>query len=424
MLERYFTKPATLDRIRACWLGEQIEAYVRELQALGHAPRLVYFRVPLLRQFAEFSSRHGVQTIAELPAQIDPFIAERMARSPSTALRSAERRRQWERETRGPIEHFLAQLLPDFRPGGHSSERTREPFEDTVPGFFGYLLDERGLRPTTLYAYRHALSLFETYLAGLGLDALGELSAPLVSGFVASLSGTRGAGSMSVICSSCRVFLRYAHREGLLSRDLSAALGAPQNHRLSGVPRSIGWDEVRRMLDAVERRSSVGKRDYAVLLLLVTYGLRAREIAALTLEDIDWERERVLVPERKCGHCTAYPLSGLVGEAICIYLEQGRPKSEDRAVFRRAHAPYVPMTHRSVSCRVAHYLRKAGVEVHRPGSHTLRHSCVQRLIDADFSLKSAGDFIGHASPRSTEIYTKVDVETLREVALGDGESLL
>jgi len=92
--------------------------------------------------------------------------------------------------------------------------------------------------------------------------------------------------------------------------------------------------------------------------------------------------------------------------------------------FQRAYAPYVPMTHGSVSSRAAHYLRTAGVDVHRPGSHTLRHSCVQRLIDADFSLKSAGDFVGHGSPRSTEIYTKIDVENLREVALGDGESLL
>jgi integrase len=157
---------------------------------------------------------------------------------------------------------------------------------------------------------------------------------------------------------------------------------------------------------------------------LVSYGLRAREVAALTLDDIDWERDRLLVPERKAGHCTAYPLSRIVGEALCIYLEQARPRTEERILFRRAYAPYVAMTHHSVSSRAVYYLRKAGIKVHRPGSHTLRHTCVQRLIDADFSLKSAGDYVGHGSPQSTEIYTKIDVEKLRIMAFSDGEDLL
>ena len=424
MLEHYYTKPATLDRIRACWLGEQIEAHVGRLLTLGYTPKVVFFRVPLLRQFAEFSSRNGVQIVARLPSQVSPFIAERMARSPSETTRSAKRLRQWENETRRPIEQFLGQILPDFLPRDRLPKCTREPFEDTVPGFFGYLRDERGLRPTSIYAYRHALSLFEAYLTRFELATLGELSVPVVSGFVTTIAEKHGTSSTAQICSSIRVLLRYALREGLLSRDLVPALGTPRSYRLSKVPRSISWEDVRRMLDVVDRRSSVGKRDYAILVLLITYGLRAREIAALTLDDIDWERDRLLVPERKCGHCTAYPLSGVVGEAICIYLEQARPETDNRTVFQRAHAPDGPMTFGSVSDRAARYLRKAGIDVRRPGSHTLRHTCVQRLIDADFSLKSAGDFVGHGSPRSTEIYTKIDVENLREVALGDGESLL
>jgi len=333
ILEHYFTKPATLDRLRACWLGNQIEAHVLYLAELGYAPKLAYYRVPLLRQFAEFSSRHDVHALEELPGLIEPFVADRMARSRSVPDRSADRLQQWQKEIRRPIEQFLVQLLPEFLPGARMPTGSPEPFADAAPGFFGYLRQERGLRPSTIYAYRHALSLFETYLARLEITALGQLSAPVVSGFVASLSGSRGRGSLSIVCSLNRVFLRYARREGLLSSDLAPALGAPQNRRLSSVPRSISWEDVRKMLDAVDRRSSVGKRDYAILLLLVTYGLRAREVAALALDDIDWERERLLVPERKCGHCTAYPLSGVVAEAICIYLEQARPKTDDRAVF-------------------------------------------------------------------------------------------
>jgi integrase len=195
-------------------------------------------------------------------------------------------------------------------------------------------------------------------------------------------------------------------------------------YRLAGLPRSITWDEVRRVLEVVDRRTPTGKRDYAILLLLVTYGLRAREVAALTLDDCDWRRERLRVPERKADHSTAYPLSPLVGAALLDYLQHGRPTTTARQVFFRVVAPVTPLGHAAVSSRAAHYLRKAGVVVPRPGSHTLRHTCVQRLVDADFSLKVIGDYVGHRSPASTEIYSKVAIEALRKVALGDGEEVI
>jgi integrase len=160
------------------------------------------------------------------------------------------------------------------------------------------------------------------------------------------------------------------------------------------------------------------------LLLLVTYGLRGREVAALTLDDVDWKRERLAVPERKAGHSTAFPLSASVGEALVDYLRNGRPQTASRRVFFRSVAPVEPFTPAAVSARARHYLIKAGIDVPRPGSHTLRHTCVQRLVDADFALKTIGDFIGHRSAKSTEIYAKVAVEPLREVALGDGEEVL
>ena len=178
------------------------------------------------------------------------------------------------------------------------------------------------------------------------------------------------------------------------------------------------------MLQKVDRRSVVGKRDYAILLLLVTYGLRAREIGALTLDDIDWKRDRLDVRGRKAGHSTAYPLAPIVGEAILDYLKQGRPETTERALFIGAYAPYTPLSRVAVSLRAKYYLRKAGIKVPRPGSHTLRHSCVQRLVDSGFSLKTIGDFVGHRSPDATKIYAKVNIEALRKVALGNGEEIL
>jgi integrase/recombinase XerD len=177
------------------------------------------------------------------------------------------------------------------------------------------------------------------------------------------------------------------------------------------------------MFQAVDRRTARGRRDYAILLLLVTYGLRAHEVARMTLDDIDWKRERLQIPERKAGHWTAYPLASVVAEALIEYLQSGRPQTEDRHIFFRTLAPRVPIRSSAISSAVAIYLRKAGVQVHRAGSHTLRHTCVQRLIDAEFPLKTIGDYVGHRSPQSTEIYTKVAIAALRAVAMGDGEEL-
>jgi site-specific recombinase XerD len=113
----------------------------------------------------------------------------------------------------------------------------------------------------------------------------------------------------------------------------------------------------------------------------------------------------------------------VVGEAILDYLRNGRPQSTDRHVFFRILAPHAPLSWHGISARASYYLHKAGISVTRPGSHTLRHTCVQRLVDAEFSLKTIGDYVGHRSPASTEVYAKIAVETLREVALGPGEEI-
>jgi len=326
------------------------------------------------------------------------------------------------KEVRGPVEQMLSVVVAGFEPGGRPHHA--QPFAGAVPGFFDYLVEERGLRPASVVCYRHHLDRFEAYLARVGAGVR-ELSPVLLSAFVTERAGA-GLAKTTVRegCGVLRVFLRYAHREGVLRRDLSGTVEWPQAYRLATIPRSISWADVERVLAGVDRRTPCGKRDYAILLLLVIYGLRGREVAALTLDDIDWRRERLAVPERKAGHSTAFPLSPPVGQAIVDYLRNGRPDTADRHVFFRAVAPRRPLGAAAVSACARSYLLKAGIDVPRPGSHTLRHTCVQRLVDAEFSLKEIGDFVGHRSAASTEIYAKVAVEPLREVALGDGEDVL
>jgi integrase/recombinase XerD len=421
MLEHYFLKPDTVDRIRSCWLGGPIERYVAELAEKGYAASNIRSRVPIQRRFAEFSWYRGARTWEELPDHIEPFVAQWLVERGRG--HGADRTRQLANEVRAPVEQLVSLLVPTFVGRGRS-RITSDPFLKQAPGFFVYLREERGLRETSVLHYGHYLRILEAYLGRIRVRRLEELSPSVLSAFVTEASRGLSKTSITGMCSTVRVFLRYCHRERLIRGDLAPSIEGPRTYRLSSVPRSITWDEVRRMLEVVDRRSAVGKRDYAILLLLVTYGLRAREVSALTLDDVDWERERLLVPERKAGHCTAYPLSAIVGEALLDYLKNARPQTTQRQVFLRVLAPQRPLGWNAISCRVTHYLRKAGVRVRRPGSHTLRHTCVQRLIDAEFPLKTVGDYVGHRSSRSTEVYTKVAIESLREVALGDGEGLV
>lgn len=421
MLEQYFVQPKTWDRIRASWLGRPIEDYVGWLSTQGYSATTVRRHVTVLMRFADHAGSCGATRPEELPDLVDAFVAH-MERTHQRRNRKRAAPRWFTAHVRVPVEQMLRLLLPDL-PSVHR-RRLPFPFRDAVPGFLDHLLQERGLQEATMSHYAAHLRRLERFLDRIGLADLGHLSPTILSAFVVESGRDLGKSAMHVLCSDLRVFLRHLHRAGLHERDLSGAVEGPRVYRLSAVPRSIPWPDIERALDHVDRRTPVGRRDYAILLLLVVYGLRAREVASLTLDAIDWERERLLVADRKAGHNTAFPLAGVVAEAAIDYLRHGRPKSPDRALFLCSIPPFRPVRAALVSQLAAKRLRRAGVEVHRAGSHTFRHSCVQRLVDARFPLKTIGDFIGHRDPDSTEIYAKIDLEALRELALGEGEAVL
>ena len=422
MLERYFIRPDTVDRIRSSWIGQAVEQYVTWLAERRYSCRSVVRRVPILVRFGEFGRDRGATKWEELPNHVEPFV-ERWLSEHARGRKSKDQRKKIGQCVRNPIRQMLLLAVPGYVGLGRP-HKPENPFEDSAPRFFEYLRDEKGLRERSILHYKHYLRQFAAHLQRIGLRDVRHFSPVVLSGFAVEYAQRVKWSGLRNACGSLRVFLRYLHRERVLSKDLSNALEHAQTYRLSGIPRSITWDQVRLVLEGVDRRTPTGKRDYAILLLLVTYGLRAREVAALTLDDIDWRNDRLRVPERKAAHSTAYPLSEVVGEAIVEYLKNGRPKTQDRCVFFRAVAPCVPICDAAISARASHYIRKAGIEIPRAGSHTLRHTCVQRLVDADFPLKAIGDYVGHRSPASTQIYSKVAIEALRQVALGDGEEAL
>jgi len=420
MLERYYARLSTVDRIRALWLGPAIDRYVEWMSGRQAAEQTVKGAVQRLVHFNRFAQSRGATTWEELPSHAEAFIAH-WIQEHSGWCRTARNRATVHSQVRVPIEQLLRLVLPDFV----GTQRCHTmPFEASAPGFFIYLREERGLRPMTLHRYRYHLRSFEVHLEQLGSTDWSKLTPTLINTFIIKAAKRLAPGGVSGCSSVLRMFLRYVHREDLIATDLSRAVPRGRTYRQSSIPRSISRDDVQRAIDAVDRRDAVGKRDYAMMMLLTSYGLRAREVAVLQLDDIDWQQAQLHVSARKGGHSTIYPLSAGVGEAIIDYLRFARPEVKYRDLFVIMKTPYTPISHYCVSQRAGKYIRAAGIDVYRPGSHTFRHACVQRLVDADVPFKVIGDYVGHRVPESTQIYSKVALHKLRELTLGDAEDVL
>ena len=320
MLEHYFTKPETADRIRETWIGKSIEKYVVWLSDQGYSARTVHKHVPLLRRFGEVAWDLGARELKELPDHVDSFIDIwiREHKRRATKKRSLYSIR---RDIRSPVEQFLKIVVRDYT---GNSKKKKEPFSNTVPAFFSYLRNERGLGEISIGRYFLHLRRLEKYLAKISLDDLSALSPIILSSFISEISRSLGKWAMRELCCVLRVFLRYLYQERVIARDLSHTIEPltyivyPIFHVLShGVRLRSCWKQL-------IGRTPTGKRDYAILLLLVTYGLRAREVSKLTLDDIDWKRERLYILGRKAGQSTAYPLS-MIGWGSHHRLHQAWP---------------------------------------------------------------------------------------------------
>jgi integrase/recombinase XerD len=419
MLERYYALPSTADRIRALWLGPAIERYavwLAERRISGARGRGC---IAVLIQFNCFAQAHGARDWSSLPEQVAPFIASRMRRQ----RRSRDRHELQTRRSqfRVPVEQLLRLVIAGYV---GTVRRSPWPFSTIAPHFPDYLRDERGLRWPSIGGYAGHLRALQRYLARTGVGKLSQLTPRLISGFLTA-HARHVRGHQVVRCAgNLRVFLRYLHRERILPKDLSRSVPRGRVYQSAAVPRAIPWTDVERAVMGIDRRSAVGKRDYAILLLLTTYGLRANEVASLKLDNLDWRAAQMRIVERKAGNTTVYPLAGTVGDAIITYLREARPECSDRHVFLTVRAPFRPLVYWDVSQRAAWHLRRAGVRIPRVGSHTLRHSCVQHLVDADVPFKVIGDYIGHRTDVATQNYAKVAVHKLRALVIGEAEDIL
>jgi len=305
---------------------------------------------------------------------------------------------------------------------GHlRSEAPRpRPYAGLVDDFLRWMTEERGLSRATVRGRHWCLAKFLDWLHGRQLCVtdldLRSLDAYLQHLHAKGLSRV----TIKIHTNAVRAFIRHAERRGWCTAGLADALHGPRIYREHGLPLGPSWDDVKRLIqDAGSSHDAADVRDHAILLLLAVYGLRAGEVAALRLEDIDWEHDRLTVRRPKQRRSQVYPLVPSIGHAIVCYLREVRPRCAFREMFLKILAPLGPMTSQALYSMVATRMSRLGIQAPHRGPHTLRHACAGHLLERGLSLKEIGDHLGHRSLESTRIYAKVDLQGLREVAVFD-----
>lgn len=279
-----------------------------------------------------------------------------------------------------------------------------------------YLVSERGLSPATLSNYLPAVRLFLTERFGAEMMDFGQLLPQDTHRFILRQAHRLSRSRAQLLVTALRSFLRFLYQRGDITNDLAVGLPAVANWRLSHLPKSLPPEHVERLLASCDRQTPIGRRDYAILLLLARLGLRAGEVVALMLEDIDWEAG-VFTVRGKGSRQAQLPLPEDVGEALVDYLRDGRPLCSSRQVFIRQRAPLNGFATSVAICDVVRRaIERCGLSPPFKGAHLLRHSLATHMLGSGASLGEIGDVLRHCRPETTQIYAKVDVEALRALS--------
>ncbi|MCK4305215.1 MAG: tyrosine-type recombinase/integrase [Candidatus Eisenbacteria sp.] len=385
--------------------GAHLDSFVATVSELGYSRSTVRERLWLLDDLERWLKRKSL-ALADLQEQAVKRFLEKRRRT--GRLRNGDAR---------TVHHFLEHLrdkgtIPSPEPPIDAS-----PLTILHKRYENYLRKERGLSPVTVARYWTFLRHFIVERFGEGPICLEELVPDDISGFLLRHARSSSPGVARLMVTALRSFFRFLFLHGETKRDLAGAILTVAAWRLAEVPRHLEADEVERVVKACDRRTSVGRRDHAILLLLARLGLRAGEVIALELDDIDW-RAGVLTVRGKGRYHDHLPLPQDVGEAIATYLRQDRPPCTTRRVFIRSRAPHRGFGHpSSLSTIVRRALRRAGLQPDLKGAHILRHSLATGMLRCGASMAEIGQVLRHRVPKTTEIYAKVDMEGLRSLAL-------
>jgi site-specific recombinase XerD len=400
-----FVFAGTRRRMYAGPLGSQIDDFIELLQEQGYDRHSIRCKIRSVADFSRWLHRQECALEDVDPDRVRRFLSYRK-RSGRYDLGDNTAVRQMTELLRSK------RIIPAVRSSSHRGE-----CEQAEEDFRQHLLQGRGLSPATLGSYQRHVSRFLRARFADGPIRFDQLTATDATDFIqrnaSGYSFSRGQQGVTAL----RAFLKYLLQRGKIAIDLSASVPKLAYWSLAKLPAHLHADQVTQILESCDRTSVQGRRDFAILLLLARLGLRAGEVAALRLDDVNWEQGSLTI-RGKGNRWARMPLPRDVGEAIVDYLANGRPACVDRRIFLRAHAPQRGFRGATpISIVASKALARARIEHSRGAAHIFRHSLATEMLRQGSSLAEIGDVLRHQHPDTTRIYAKVDLSTLRELAM-------
>lgn len=375
--------------------------FASELARMGYTQHSTAHQLRVLAHLSRWLAAEGVDATALTPAVCDAFL---------TARRAAGYTLWLSRKALQPLLKYLREV------GTAPPEPVNapSPTEAMLVRFGAYLASERGLARSTVNEYVYMVRPFVRTRAGdQGALDLENLAAADLNAFVLSNAPGRSIGSAKLMVTALRSLLGFLHVQGVLAKSFASVVPTVAGSRLAGLPKGLAIGQVQQLLASCDRRTAVGRRDFAVLTVLVRLGLRAGEVAALELGDLNWRAGEIVVRGKGDRH-ERLPLPVDVGTALVDYLQGGRPRSDCRQVFLRTRAPHRALSPSGLCQIVIWAAHKAGLPP--VGAHRLRHTAATQMLRAGASLTEIGQVLRHRSLLSTAIYAKVDHQALRQMA--------
>lgn len=411
-LERVFKAPWTLHKLRSGPLGRLSDVFCDWLLIHGFGRQSVRKHLTNVSHLNEWLATRGWSWSGSLSnKEIEGFVQAYPCRY------------QNHRVLEGRL-HRLCHSLNRFIEFLHQQElfdpmSAAPAYQSLLDAYLIWMRDHQHAAEGTLERRRHSTERFLQWLGAQAThEGLRELTAAHVESFFIEYASAMGSAARRSMQAAMRTFLRFCFHEGYVRQHLDQAVPTWRTYKLAQVPRGLSEAQAQTVLQSVDRSTVTGRRDYAILQLLNTYGVRGVQVRALRLNDIRWVEDQILFRASKNGKDSLLPMTAAVGNSLLDYLQNARPRYSFAEVFLTCRAPYHPLSNtNTLSALVERRIRAAGVAIPSRGAHAFRHGFATRMVAEGHPLKAIADVLGHRHLSTTFIYTKVDFPALKAVAL-------
>lgn len=411
MLAHCINKPHVIKRMQKSYFGYLFESYLLHLQQCGYRHETIKLYCQCIEHFGQWLNESKIDKSRISKKELDYFLTNHLSKCRCLTPRTAEIK---------SIRAAIKQLLKVIYKDGNllsNPDNARTKTEKIVNSFDFYLAGVCGMADNTRISRRRYVFSFLRKLNISNLHQMETLSHAQMMRFIKGYSCHYKSGSMGVVLTSLRSFLKYLSFHGFNVKKLSASIPRIPNWKLSTVPKILSDNQIKTLLLVFNRKSSSGKRDYAMARCLTDLGLRCCEVANIKLDDINWYEATMKIGRGKVEQEDQLPLPKAVGKAISDYLVHGRPQTSSEFIFVFHRAPFGEAVHvGTVRNAIRRAFQQAGFDP-IPSTHILRHSFATKLLTSGVSLKEIADMLRHRSIDTTMLYTKIDLPHLHCVAM-------